>query len=68
MKNKISQNDVVFGDSPIDIEAAIANGLSGYFVKTGLFTVDDVKKCTYVATLYDGVKHLWKEKLCNLEI
>jgi phosphoglycolate phosphatase-like HAD superfamily hydrolase len=49
---------IVIGDSPVEIEAAIDNNITGYFVDTGLFSKDVVSTSNVFKTLYDVVKSL----------
>lgn len=55
---KISECDLVIGDSPTDMDAAIGNSLIGIFVKTGLFLESDVKNCKVFESLYEAVLSL----------
>jgi phosphoglycolate phosphatase-like HAD superfamily hydrolase len=56
--NKISNHDIIIGDSPSEIEAANNNNINGKFVESGLFTKDYVKNCDFYNNLYDAVKSI----------
>lgn len=55
---KISNQDIVFGDSPVEIEAANENMILGIFVLTGLYSLDQVPSCVSYDNFFEAVKHL----------
>lgn len=56
--NKISNQDIIIGDSPSEIEAAKINNIIGKFVESGLFTKEFVKDCDFYINLYEAVKSI----------
>lgn len=56
--NRSSEQDIIIGDSPIEMEAARMNNICGIFVETGLFNTDSKDGFKSFENLYEAVSSL----------